>query len=393
MMLVRDITETITIKNLFERLEIKDNENESLDIPFPLKVKTPYGFKNIKCAFRTEKQKVVTTYFSNNKTLKTSENHRLFSNNEWKYVKDLKKDDFVNTESGVTKIKRKHIGKKEILYDISVEDVHCYYSNGILSHNSWILSKLGAEAMKMGKNVVHYTLELNQNYVGLRYDSVFSGIDFQDVRKNIPKIEQCVSQIKGKLKIKYFPIKTVSVNGLHAHIQQLTAMEFKPDLMIVDYADILKSITTDKNSNSYSEMGSIYEELRGLAGELQIPVWTASQSNRSGMDNDIIEASSIADSYRKVMTADFVMSLSRKREDKISHTGRFHIIKNRFGADGMTFPSYMNTSCGDIKIFDEKSDEGRELQNKMKGGEQNEKNYMLDTFKKVKQESNKASLG
>ena len=68
-----------------------------------------------------------------------------------------------------------------------------------------------------------------------------------------------------------------------------------------------------------SEAGGIYEELRGVAGELQIPIWTASQSNRAAMDDDIIQANNISDSYRKIMTADFVLSLSRKvAEDRQS---------------------------------------------------------------------------
>ena len=53
------------------------------------------------------------------------------------------------------------------------------------SGKSWLLTKIGSEAMRMGKTVVHITLELNENYVGLRYDSCFTGINFQDIRKNI----------------------------------------------------------------------------------------------------------------------------------------------------------------------------------------------------------------
>mgnify|MGYP003636398510 CR=1 FL=1 len=49
------------------------------------------------------------------------------------------------------------------------------------------------------------------------------------------------------------------------------------------------------------ELGNIYEELRGLAGELEVPVWTASQSNRSSASEDIIEADKIAESYSKIM--------------------------------------------------------------------------------------------
>jgi len=275
----------------------------------------------------------------------------------------------VETETGTTKLISKKEGNEEILYDISVEDVHCYFSNSILSHNSWVLSRIGAEAMKQGKNVMHFTLELNENYVGLRYDACFTGIDFQNIRNNVDVVREKIASVPGKLIIKYFPIKTVSAHSLKNHIERIIMLGTKIDLVIVDYADILRPINSDRNSNSYQEAGGIYEELRSVAGELQVPVWTASQSNRAAMDDDIIQANSIADSYRKIMTADFVISLSRKVADKVNSTARFHIIKNRFGPDGLTFPSKMNAGCGQIDIFSESSREGMALQNEMMDGE------------------------
>jgi replicative DNA helicase len=230
---------------------------------------------------------------------------------------------------------------------------------------SWVLAKLGAEAMKQGKNVVHITLELNENYVGLRYDSCFTGIDFQNIRNNVDIVRQKIEKVPGKLFIKYFPIKTVSAHHLKMHTERVMMLGTKVDMIIVDYADILRPYQSERNSNSYSEAGGIYEELRSIAGELQIPIWTASQSNRSAMEEDIIQANSIADSYRKIMTADFVMSVSRKVTDKVANTARFHIIKNRFGPDGLTFPSRMNAGCGDIQIFAESSKDGMAIINEM----------------------------
>jgi replicative DNA helicase len=233
------------------------------------------------------------------------------------------------------------------------------------SGKSWVLAKLGAETMKQGKNVVHYTLELNQNYVGLRYDACFTGIDFQNVRNNVDAVRKKIAEVPGKLIIKYYPIKTVSAHNLKLHIERVQMLGTKVDMVIVDYADILRPSHSEKNSNSYSEAGGIYEELRGVAGELQIPIWTASQSNRAAMDDDIIQANNISDSYRKIMTADFVLSLSRKVTDKVANTARFHVIKNRFGPDGLTFPSRMNAGCGDIQIFSEQSKDGMNVMNEM----------------------------
>jgi hypothetical protein len=368
-------------------LEIKDEENAVEEIKFPLNVRTPYGFKKIKNAFRTEKQKSVTSYFGNNKTLKTSDEHRLRVSGDWKKIKDIEVGEMVETEGGTTKLVSKKSGKEEILYDISVEEVHCYYSNGILSHNSWVLARIGAEAMRQGKNVVHFTLELNENYVGLRYDACFTGIDFQNVRKNIDIVKAKIAEIPGKLIIKYFPIKTVSAHSLKLHVERIQMLGTKVDLIIVDYADILRPSASDKNGNSYSEAGGIYEEIRGVAGEMQIPIWTASQSNRAALDEDIIQANNISDSYRKIMTADFVMSLSRKVNDKVSNTARFHIIKNRFGPDGMTFPSRMNAGCGDIQIFSENSREGAAAVSEMSEGENMVKKMISTKWKTHMNES------
>ena len=368
-LLIRNIREKLKIKDLFEKIGVKDEENALEQIKFPLRVNTPYGFKKIVTAFRTENQKTVTSYFGNNKTLKTSENHRLKVNSQWKYVKDIQIGELVETECGDTKLTSKSQGKEEVLYDISVDEVHCYFSNGVLSHNSWVLAKLGVEAMKQGKNVVHFTLELNENYVGLRYDACFTGIDFQNIRNNIDIVKNKITDVPGKLKIKYFPIKTVSAHSLKSHCERLAILGTKIDLIIVDYADILRPSQSERNSNSYSEAGGIYEELRGVAGELQVPIWSASQSNRAAMDEDIIQANNIADSYRKIMTADFVMSLSRKVNDKQANTARFHIIKNRFGPDGLTYPSKMNAGCGHIEIYGENSREGMGIMSEMMDGE------------------------
>lgn len=303
-------TEEISMKDLFHRIGVEDKELAALNVPFPLSVHTPYGYKRIVNAFRTEKQQAVTTYFKNNTTLKTSDHHQLKVNGDWKKVKDIIESDVVETESGTTSIKKKHYGNDEILYDISVEDVHCYYSNGILSHNSWLLCSLGAKAMKSGKNIAHFTLELNENYVGLRYDCCFTNIDFQEIKHQQAAVEEKLKEIKGKLYVKYFPLKTVSAQSLKFHVERIQALEgIKIDEMVVDYADILRPLEKDSNSNSYSEAGGIYEELRQAAGELQIPVWTASQTNRClSIDTKIdiegkgtVEAKNIVDGD-KVMT-------------------------------------------------------------------------------------------
>lgn len=252
------------------------------------------------------------------------------------------------------------------------------------SGKSWILAALGANAMKAGKNVMHFTLELNENYVGLRYDAIFTGIAFQEVRKNIPVVKEAIAKVPGKLFVKYFPLKTVSAASLKMHIDRLQLITgVKIDLVIVDYADILRPFMQERNANSYSEVGSVYEELRQMAGELQVPVWSASQSNRGAHEEEVIQAHNVADSYRKIMTGDFILSLSRKMEDKMAGTGRFHIIKNRFGADGMTYLCAVDTSCGNIKVYDKNSAEGAEIIQKSKDASNSVKDLLKKRWKET----------
>jgi hypothetical protein len=232
---------------------------------------------------------------------------------------------------------------------------------------SWALSTIGANALRAGKRVVHYTLELNENYVGLRYDTIYTGIEPGKIPDNADVVRSLVETIKGEIIIKYYPAKTVTCHSLLAHIQQMTSLGFKPDVIIVDYADLLSSV--HRTDARYQELGAIYEELRGIAGELNIPIWTASQTQRSSIQDDIIQADKIAESYSKIMTADLVISISRKLEDKMSKTGRAHIIKNRFGPDGQTFPMIIDTGIGKIEIFDEKSAKGMALKQQMQAGE------------------------
>jgi len=240
------------------------------------------------------------------------------------------------------------------------------------SGKTWLLTALGAHAQKQGKTVLHITLELNEEYVSLRYAANHTGIAFQEVRAHADTVKKKLETIPGRLFVKYFPLKTVSPSSIKLFIERLEMLEqVKVDLLIVDYADILRSFMPDKNANSYTEAGSVYEELRQIAGELQIPVWSASQSNRGAHEMDVIQAGNVADSYRKIMTGDVVLSLSRKMEDKQEGMGRIHIMKNRFGADGMTFPCTFNPSCGAVNIYDKTSSEGMQLLAKMKDGEKN----------------------
>ena len=170
--------------------------------------------------------------------------------------------------------------------------------------------------------------------------------------------------------------------GLGAHITKLRMLGINPDLVVIDYADLLKF--GNKHMAKYEILEALYEELRGLAGEVGVPIWTVSQSNREGLNEDVIEADKAAGAYAKIFPADFVMSLSRKANDKLSNTARVHIIKNRFGVDGLTFPAHMDTSRGIINIHSDATDEGSDLNKSMQTDSEYNKQRLRQRIKQLR---------
>ena len=98
-------------------------------------------------------------------------------------------------------------------------------------------------------------------------------------------------------------------------------------------------------------MESIYEEMRGLAKEFECCLWTASQTNRSGLNAEVITMESISEAFNKCFVADFIFSLSRTVEDKQANTGRVFVAKNRNGPDGLVFPISMRTANVQIEVL------------------------------------------
>jgi len=124
-------------------------------------------------------------------------------------------------------------------------------------------------------------------------------------------------------------------------------------VIIIDYADIMRS--TRAYDSLRHELKLIYEELRNMAMELRVPVWTASQANRESANSDIVGLENMSEAYGKAMVADLVISISRKAMEKSTGYGRLFIAKNRAGRDGILFPIHIDTSLSKIKIVEEDS--------------------------------------
>ena len=156
-------------------------------------------------------------------------------------------------------------------------------------------------------------------------------------------------------------------------------MGIKPDMVIIDYVDLLSS--RKKNRERKDEIDDIYTSTKGLARQLDIPIWSVSQVNRAGAQDKIIEGDKAAGSYDKMMISDFAMSLSRKKEDKVNNTGRFHIMKNRYGYDGITFSVSADVSTGHFEVFDYQ--DTQETENLQPTNKTNKFDTDVDTFDKL----------
>lgn len=203
---------------------------------------------------------------------------------------------------------------------------------------SAIMIKMGAQAILAGKNVAHYTLELYEHQVGVRYDSIFSGLSIDDVPHNKEFVKKKLDEIQnhGKLYIKEYATKTASVNGIRLDLNKARMDDFIPDLVIVDYADLVRGRAGMSEKRFILE--SIYEDLRALAYEFNVPVITGSAANKSESNSEIITIISMAESFAKAAVADIIITISRLIEDKMRNTARMYVAKNRAGRDGIVIP-------------------------------------------------------
>jgi len=215
---------------------------------------------------------------------------------------------------------------------------------------SMVLVHLGTQALKEGKTVVHYTLELQDTVIASRYDSCLTKIPLSNLMSFKEKIYEEVQDIEGRLIVKEYPTKSATTHTIKTHLEKLKMRNINVDMIIVDYADLLRPVRMQKEKRN--ELETIYEELRGMATEYECPIWTASQTNRSGLNAEVITMEAISEAFNKCFVSDFIFTVSRTIDDKTANGGRVFVAKNRNGPDGLVFPIFMDTSNVGIKVLE-----------------------------------------
>jgi replicative DNA helicase len=355
-----DKIKNIKIEELFTYFNMHKTVEKDLNCRWPIEVLSYDDFYKIQAIRTTEPLKVTKVTFDNGIVLSAANNHRVMSltTGTWEFVSQLKVGNQVMTGIHNTVnpyvVSIEKFDTKEVMFDLQVETCHSFLTNGILSHNSHWLTAMGANAMKNGKNVLHYTFELTEYAVGLRYDSNLCNINSNEVQDRKEEIiEKYQNMDLGKLIIKEYPTGSASVVTLRNHVEKLLLKGFVPNLIIIDYADIMKS--TKSYDSLRHELKLVYEELRNFAMDLNIPIWTASQANRDSANSEIVGLENMSEAYGKAMVADVVISLSRKANEKAQGSGRLFVAKNRAGRDGLVFPINIDTSTSTFNVLNESS--------------------------------------
>jgi replicative DNA helicase len=266
--------------------------------------------------------------------------HDFFEDAEARFIK-------LNRQACPTGISR--LDEKDVLCGgLGRGEIGVVTANTGVGKSHWLVA-MGAHAMSVGKNVLHYTFELTEHAVGLRYDSNLCEIPSNEIQDRKDEVLKKYTDMDlGRLIIKEYPTGSASVITIRNHIEKLMLKGFTPSVIIIDYADIMKA--TRSYDSLRHELKLIYEELRNLAMDLNVPVWTASQANRDSANADIVGLENMSEAYGKAMVADVVISLSRKATEKATGDGRLFIAKNRAGKDGLVFPIHIDTSKSTFKI-------------------------------------------
>ena len=236
------------------------------------------------------------------------------------------------------------LGKKELAMVVAPPGVG----------KSLYLVNQGVQAMMEGQKVLYVSLEMSEDKIAQRFDSVTTLVPqfkLKDPSSQLTvkeRLEMFKERFPGSdLVIKEFPTGQASSNTVRNLLVQLQNYdEFSPDLVIIDYLELLRPVRDiDKE---YQAQQRIAEEIRGVAMEFNILVWTATQTHRQGRMVTVITDAELGDSYGKIRTCDFAMSLNQSEEEFDNGVMRAYVMKSRNGRP--RFCVHMGVDYGTLRM-------------------------------------------
>jgi replicative DNA helicase len=201
---------------------------------------------------------------------------------------------------------------------------------------SIFLQWLARTALLLNKKVVYFTFELGKLDIADRFDSMFATVKPQELNDYQSQVLEEITKLQttyGKsLIIQHYPADTATINTLKDFCRRLSQAGITPDLIIIDYLDLMKP---HRNySSEHAEIDAITKGIVGFASEFDTAVWTATQMNRSGMVSDTPDEAGMAGYIGKQYHADMVLWMAQTREEKEEELMRIWVSKNRNGRVG-----------------------------------------------------------
>ena len=223
---------------------------------------------------------------------------------------------------------------------------------------SLFMCSLTSNILERGQNVLYITMEMAEEKIAQRIDQNvlnLTGEELDQIGKDsfLKRFANLRTKTQGKLVVKEYPTGTAGAAHFRALLKELEMKRnFVPDLICIDYLNICKSMTASKNANSYEKIKCIAEELRALAMEFGSPVLTATQTNRSGMEDTDVGMTSVSESFGLPMTADYFFAMTTT--DRLRDEGviRFSQLKNRYGDPADRRNWLLNVDYSKMRVTD-----------------------------------------
>ena len=261
---------------------------------------------------------------------------------------------------------------------------------------SLFLCHHAANCLKQNQNVLYITCEMAEERIAERIDANLLDVTLDTLRE-LPKtvyekkMNNLSAGVKGKLIIKEYPTATANVNHFRFLLDELQLKrKFKPDIIFVDYLNICASarLKNGNNVNSYMYVKSIAEELRGLAVEYGVPLFSATQTTRSGYSSTDVGLEDTSESFGLPATADFMIALISTEELAEMNQIMVKQLKNRYNDTASNRKFILGINRAKMKVFDIKKEEAaiipasnKSQQQTTKSGQSFVKSNDVDTWK------------
>ncbi len=202
---------------------------------------------------------------------------------------------------------------------------------------SLFMCSISSSLLERGRNVLYITMEMAEEKIAQRIDQNLLDMTQEELdsigkESFLKRFQNLRTKTQGKLIVKEYPTGMATAAHFRSLLKELDMKKnFVPELICIDYLNICNSLSVSKNANSYEKIKAIAEELRALAMEFNIPVLTATQTNRQGMNDADVGMTDVSESFGLPMTADYFFAMTTNDQLRDDNLIRFSQLKNRYG--------------------------------------------------------------